>query len=143
VLTIYLRALGDAAAFVGVPILAMFLICALVVTGFSLFGSAAYRRAFPYGLAFRLAVAFSAYAFALGIFVGMTGDMLVTTVVGTVITLATTYLTYLFGKDAVADAPTVLAPALIAFFINTPLAIDYVLQYHAILAALAANAAGG
>ena len=75
--------------------------------------------------ALRVALGFGGYAMILGIFVGLTENLLVVTALGTITTVASTYLAYVYGKDATSDAKQILAPALLAFFITLPLIMEY------------------
>jgi hypothetical protein len=130
---ITIAAMERALGFLASPFVIAMAIALLTASIFKVCGSRKYCATIDFGLSASIALAFAAFGFTLGIFVGMTGNLLVTTVLGTVTTTGTALLALLYGKDSIASSYKVLVPALITFFLVTPLMIDYVLQYHALL----------
>lgn len=66
----------------------------------------------------------SNFATALGVFVGMTGNSLASTVVGALSTLTTTYLAVITGKQ-VPNGGVIFAPALCCFYFILPFTVLY------------------
>ena len=114
--------------YVALPFCIVLVIAFLISLALKFLGTKEYRAAVNFNLSFRIALAFATYAFTLGLFVGMSGNALTTTIAGTVVTLGTTYLAILYGKDAVPDSQNVILPALISFFLVIPFAIEYAIQ---------------
>jgi hypothetical protein len=71
-----------------------------------------------------VAVIFSIFAACIAIFLGATGQPLVTAAFGAVVTISTTYLSVAIGKDQDNTAITV-APGLVAFYLTLPLVVLY------------------
>lgn len=77
----------------------------------------------------RPALVFGMYGGALGIFCGMSGTSIATTVVGAVTTTATTYLAFVYGKESPNAASLPIIVALIAFFVSTLFAVQFIGHY--------------
>lgn len=113
------KGLSDAAQFTFPPF-----VFALVVAGpLSLVTFIVSRKSLP--LTFATSVAFGWFAVVIGFFVGVTGDMLASTVVGIVATVSTTYLAYLVQKDSSINADSaVLLPAILTFYVVLPFVVE-------------------
>lgn len=112
------------------PAFVLALVCAITISMlFKFCASKEYRRSMPLGNAIRIAVAFSLYGSALGIFLVFTGDASLVSILGAVTTTASGILVALYGKDAEAKTQMSLFPAIVAFFVSVPLSFEYMHQY--------------
>ncbi len=71
-----------------------------------------------------VAIIFSIFAACIAIFLGTSGAPLVTAAFGAVVTVSTTYISVIVGKDDKQTA-TLVAPGLVSFYITLPLIVIY------------------
>ena len=112
------------------PTFALGAFCAITISLlFKYCASRKYRASMPLGNAIRISLAFSLYGSALGIFLVLTGDASLVSVLGAVTTTASGILVVLYGKSADAEIQMALFPAIVAFFISVPLSFEYMHHY--------------
>jgi hypothetical protein len=82
-----------------------------------------------YGDLVRLAAGFGGFGFVLGFMLAISGSLLFLSIAGTVTSAGITYLSLLFGKDAIQNSPRTLTAALLTFFVSLMLTLEYTRAY--------------
>jgi O-antigen/teichoic acid export membrane protein len=92
-------------------------------------GADGFNSSVPIKSALSFSIPFATFGCVLGLLVGATKDTLVTTVLTTLSSLATSYLALIYGKDTFGIARSAIIAGITAFLVCMPMSIYYARSY--------------